>query len=95
MSTTSAKDSSAGIKSPGRGSTTSKKGKKGVKTKKISLVSVEEDPKYISLLEENTQLEMNNNMLKQELESLMKENEESQRRVKDLELDLKFNAFQL
>lgn len=40
-----------------------KKGKK-VKTKKIELSKpVEEDPKYLALLEENQQLEINNTML--------------------------------
>ena len=32
-------------------------------------------------------------MLKQELESVMLENETKEQRIRDLELDLKFNAF--
>ena len=72
-----------------------KKGKKAIKTKKIALVqSVEENPKYIALLEENQHLEMNNNMLRQEIDKVINENEQKDIKINDLELELKFSAFQ-
>ena len=41
-----------------------KKGKK-IKTKKIELPKpIEDDPKYLALLDENQQLEINNTMLR-------------------------------
>ena len=54
------------------------------------------------MLEENQQQELNNNMLRQEIDNLQLENEqkdqherELEQRVKDLELELKFSALQI
>ena len=57
-------------------------------------VAIEESPKYLALLEENQQLESNNNMLRQEIDAVMNENEQKDQKIKDLELELKFTAFQ-
>lgn len=70
------------------------KKKKGVKAKKSSTINIEEDPKYLALLDENQLKEMNNNMLRQEIDALMEENQQKEQKLKDLELEIKFNAFQ-
>ena len=49
---------------PTNGMSGKKKGKK-IKTKKIELPKpIEDDPKYLALLDENQQLEINNTMLR-------------------------------
>ena len=83
-----------------------KKGKKsGNKTKKvdaqqrqqeqlIAIPAVEDNPKYLVLLEENQQLERNNSELRKEIDTIMNENEQKDQKIKDLELELKFSDFQ-
>ena len=57
-------------------------------------MAVEDNPKYLALLEENQQLERNNSELRKEIDTVMNENEQKDQKIKDLELELKFSDFQ-